>query len=156
MKIIAFFLLTCLSFSQNSETMMERDFQSYENRVALAEFLPQTKYGNCSRCGLEWFYVNSHCTTCSDVITDSIKTEYGRSYWGEWGFCPICTYCWEELTPKERLPFYKKSWDENTKEFRDILNDRKISKEIKELTRKEIRKQKDNWILVEKAVLDGK
>lgn len=52
--------------------------------------------GFCFRCGMPWVEslsgrMNYHSTRFS-------KSE---------GCFPLCQYCWERLTPTERLPFYR-------------------------------------------------
>jgi hypothetical protein len=48
-------------------------------------------YSACRRCHTTWFFVEGHNT----MITD------GR------GCFPLCERCWGELTPADRLPFYR-------------------------------------------------
>jgi hypothetical protein len=48
------------------------------------------------RCQTTWFFVDSHATEFST---------------GE-GCFPLCVLCWSELTPDERLPFYRKLYEE--------------------------------------------
>lgn len=51
-------------------------------------------YGQCGRCFLAWPDTKGH------------TTEYSES-----GGCfPLCEDCWTELTPKERLPYYRQLW----------------------------------------------
>jgi hypothetical protein len=72
-------------------------------------------YSSCGRCGITWNFVKHH------------STMYNRGS----GMFPLCEYCWSQLTPEERLPFY-----------RDLYykwHDERI-----------------NWNDIEKAVLSGK
>ncbi len=52
-------------------------------------------YGQCGRCRTTWSFVDGHVT------------DYSKS-----GGCfPLCKQCWAELTPAERLPFYRRLWE---------------------------------------------
>lgn len=56
-------------------------------------------WGHCARCGTNWHFVDGHSTMIH----------------GGGGMFPLCVHCWGELTPEQRLPFYKKvfeSWEE--------------------------------------------
>ena len=58
-------------------------------------------YGRCYRCNLPWNIVGGHCT------------RYFSTTWNHEGGCfPLCEKCWSELTPHERLPYYKKLYDD--------------------------------------------
>lgn len=52
-------------------------------------------YSTCLRCGMSWAIVHGHTTYC---------TVGG-------GCFPLCEDCWSELTPEDRLSFYRKLWD---------------------------------------------
>ena len=52
---------------------------------------PSFGYGRCGRCDRPWNIAEHHST----MITEN------------WGVFPLCEPCWEELTPKTRLPYYK-------------------------------------------------
>jgi hypothetical protein len=57
-------------------------------------------YGWCLRCKTPWLFVSWH------------DTQYGAD--GN-GCLPLCEKCWGELTPAQRLPFYRQlieSWHE--------------------------------------------
>jgi hypothetical protein len=48
-------------------------------------------YSECGRCRTAWAFVDGHLTQYSDGS----------------GCFPLCEGCWEDLTPEERLPFYR-------------------------------------------------
>lgn len=52
-------------------------------------------YSNCYRCKLTWNIVESHTTAYNEL----------------WACFPLCEGCWGELTPDERLPYYRKMYD---------------------------------------------
>jgi hypothetical protein len=49
-------------------------------------------YSYCKRCGMSWglSWVKPH------------STDYRKGY----GCFPLCEWCWERLTPGQRLPYY--------------------------------------------------
>lgn len=47
-------------------------------------------WGDCLRCHTPWKFVHYHTTS-----------------WGRTGCIALCEKCWSELTPQERLPFYR-------------------------------------------------
>ncbi len=49
-------------------------------------------FGACHRCGVTWNCVGNHHSTW---------------YTKQSGCFPLCQWCWEQLTPEERLPFYQ-------------------------------------------------
>jgi len=66
--------------------------------MRLGRLAPHLGYSRCYRCKTPWYLADRHDTTY--II--------GR------GLCPLCKKCWAELTPEQRLPFYRKllqSWD---------------------------------------------
>lgn len=52
-------------------------------------------YGWCERCQTCWDYVHGHITELGDGS----------------GCFPLCERCWSELTPQERLPYYRRLFD---------------------------------------------
>ena len=48
-------------------------------------------YSWCKRCGLPWSVVTGH------------STDYTESR----ACAPLCNFCWKELEPVDRLPFYE-------------------------------------------------
>lgn len=56
-------------------------------------------YGNCYRCQLTWATVKGHMT---QFVGDELT--------GGTSLFPLCEDCWQELTPQERLPFYRQLW----------------------------------------------
>jgi hypothetical protein len=79
----------------------------------------------CYRCGRPWCAAQGH---------DTQYTEGSACF-------PLCEECWLELTPKERLPFYRHLVD-------DWIQDAK-------LTRTSIEEYGIKWREIEYAVLDG-
>jgi len=53
-------------------------------------------YGWCFKCLTPWAFIEGHSTFYRD----------GR------GCLPLCTLCWGEMTPEERLPYYRQLWEE--------------------------------------------
>ncbi len=47
-------------------------------------------YSDCERCGRTWNIAREHSTDLGDGG----------------GMFALCEYCWNELTPQERLPYY--------------------------------------------------
>lgn len=93
-------------------------------RIGRVSQLLTPSYSWCLRCETTWAFVKWH------------DTMYGN---GGHGCIPLCQKCWAELTPLERLPFYRQlieSWHEKWPQFRDMTFDQE-------------------WALVEKAVLGG-
>ena len=54
------------------------------------------KHSGCGRCGVT-------CNCCQSHYTD--YTPYH-------GCSPLCEHCWSRLTPEERLPYYRKLYDD--------------------------------------------
>jgi len=52
-------------------------------------------YGHCLRCETPWCFVEYHHTQYTDSS----------------GCFPLCQKCWSELTPEQRLPFYRELVD---------------------------------------------
>ncbi|MHC4397863.1 MAG: hypothetical protein ACYS1A_19635 [Planctomycetota bacterium] len=78
------------------------------------------EYGYCERCGITWRFAEGHTTQYTDRE----------------GCFPLCEKCWSELTPRERLFYYKKWFDQW------------YGLNLSEAGRK--------WQVIKKAVLDGK
>lgn len=55
-------------------------------------------YGSCGRCHISWYYVDMH---------DTMYIEYDNSNEAE-GIGVLCEHCWQELTPEQRLEYYRK------------------------------------------------
>ena len=53
-------------------------------------------YSACGRCNRHWGICKRHST---DVVR------------GVWGCFPLCEDCWQELTPEERLPYYRAHYE---------------------------------------------
>lgn len=52
-------------------------------------------YGDCLRCHTAWAFVKGHSTSYTETS----------------GCFPLCEACWSELTPEERLPYYRLLWN---------------------------------------------
>lgn len=52
-------------------------------------------YSACGRCGMPWGATKNHVT----------KVTENR------GIFPLCEKCWKDLTPQERLPYYRKLYE---------------------------------------------
>ena len=48
-------------------------------------------YSYCEKCGTTWAFVNPHTTNYSECM----------------GCFALCSKCWKELSPKQRLPYYE-------------------------------------------------
>lgn len=52
-------------------------------------------YSACGRCGMPWNVTPHHST---DVNENK-------------GMFPLCETCWQDLTPKDRMPYYRKLYE---------------------------------------------
>jgi len=69
----------------------------YQWRIGrLSRKLGPPGYSWCGRCKTTWNYVHGHSTTYA----------LGRACF------PLCVKCWAELTPVDRLPYYRQLFDE--------------------------------------------
>lgn len=64
-------------------------------------------YSACGRCGMPWRVTMRHSTRVN---------EGG-------GMFPLCESCWKELTPQERIPYYKQLYDSWLKTYPLTLPD---------------------------------
>lgn len=55
-----------------------------------------SSYGFCFKCGTTWEYVQNHVTYIEDGS----------------GCFPMCEKCWRDTSPKDRLPYYRRLYDE--------------------------------------------
>lgn len=79
-------------------------------------------YSHCRRCQTNWRFVTPHDTD-----------------WGWKGCIALCEKCWRELTPEQRLPYYRSLiewWHERWPDLRELSFN-------------------EEWALVEEAVLNG-
>lgn len=86
--------------------------------------------GSCGRCHTTWTFVCEHDTPYSD---DS-------------GCFPLCEKCWAELTPEQRLPYYRRLWESWPDTHRKTAPD---GTEIPPLPT-------EIWWQIQRAVLAGK
>ena len=49
-------------------------------------------YSHCGKCRTNWMFVDGHSTTVPGTGG---------------GMFPLCEQCWGELTPEQRLPYYR-------------------------------------------------
>ncbi len=56
------------------------------------------RYSFCMRCKTTWFFVKEHSTNYKTGDNCAV------------GCFPLCEKCWSELTPEQRLPYYKELW----------------------------------------------
>lgn len=64
-------------------------------RIGKISQLLSPGYSACGKCHTTWRFVKDHTTPYSQM---------GAMF-------PLCEQCWHELTPDERLPFYRDLWD---------------------------------------------
>ena len=64
-------------------------------RIGPISRLLSPTYGACERCGTTWKYVKGHPTF----------------YTQTWGMSPLCEKCWMDLTPEERVPYYRQLYE---------------------------------------------
>lgn len=70
-------------------------------RIGRISHLLTPGYSWCLRCKTSWPFVKYHAT------------DYAKINGNGHGCFPLCTKCWAELTPMQRLPFYRaliESW----------------------------------------------
>ncbi len=58
--------------------------------------IPASAFSACGRCETSWKYTEGHTTYYSETS----------------GMFPLCESCWQQLTPSERLPYYKKLYND--------------------------------------------
>lgn len=75
-------------------------------RIGSISKILSPSYSSCEKCNTTWKFVESHHTDYDE--------KNGK------GCFSLCEKCWSELTPKERLEFYKISralfWRNNSEE----------------------------------------
>ncbi len=52
-------------------------------------------YSWCGRCGMPWRVTKNHMTGVNE----------------RGGMFPLCESCWKDMTPQERLPYYRKLYE---------------------------------------------
>jgi len=113
---------------------------SYASRRILSypDRLFQPSFGWCERCKMTWGSVAWHDTAYGEAKPLEVKQEGNSdikilSATMQGGMFALCENCWQELTPKQRLPYYRAVFDGWVK---DGCKDR-------------------DWKEIEKAVLAG-
>lgn len=86
-------------------------------------------YGACGRCGMPWNMTKNHVTSVTEIC----------------GIFPLCESCWKDMTPQDRLPYYKKLYESWLKTAPKTLPDGTPYKETNV-----------TWEEIETAVLAGK
>ena len=115
----------------------------FENRkrLALASQEKNPTMSFCQRCGLTWADVEPHDTYYHtenyNYPPSTQESDQPKISSCTYGIFPLCEYCWSELTPEERLPYYRRVW-ELWHKYDPIKND------------------EEQWRQIEKAVLEGK
>lgn len=64
--------------------------------------VPDSVFSRCGRCDRSWKWVEGHTT----------------EYESDIGCFPLCERCWKELTPQQRLPYYR-TWFDSTDSLKD-------------------------------------
>lgn len=82
----------------------------------------------CGRCDMPWNLTKNHVTGVTEVS----------------GIFPLCENCWNDLTPQDRLPYYRKLYESWLKTMPETLPDGSPSK------------LNVTWEEIEAAVLAGK
>lgn len=84
--------------------------KTLEERIILGhqERSSDPDWGSCFRCGRPWKNIHGH------------NTAYGSK---GFGCFPLCEDCWSELTPEERLPYYRALYDSWTPDCQDDWNE---------------------------------
>lgn len=90
--------------------------------------IPEAVLGACGRCKRSWKWVEGHSTPFNDHE----------------GCFPLCEGCWHELTPQQRLPYYRAMFDHNMQETRRYQGGKYVSEETAK------------WPQIQAAVLAGK
>lgn len=85
-------------------------------------------YSWCYRCGMPWRVTKHHETWVTEGS----------------GIFPLCESCWKELTPQDRLPYYRRLYDSWLKTMPETLPDGSPAK------------LNMTWEEIETAVLAGK
>lgn len=68
-------------------------------------------FSSCHRCDTCWHFVREHCTDYEIEPSGPVEGEQASFQVTGSGCFPLCQWCWEELTPDERMPYYKQLWD---------------------------------------------
>lgn len=76
-------------------------------------------YSECHRCCTTWRFVKPHSTDYEShdtyFVDDTGKFKIPAVM--KLGINPLCEKCWSELTPEQRLPYYRQAiWNINTGE----------------------------------------
>lgn len=133
MKLIAFTIWiavgVCVLFGP-------RDWRRLTNHIL------HPGYSCCGRCCRTWDVVNGHSTPHGDAVWEVTTPNAPDSYFSMEGVpndggthtvtvpngvssFPLCEECWQALTPKTRLPYYRqliderKKWDTATEKSED-------------------------------------
>lgn len=75
-------------------------------------------YGTCGKCDMPWKFAQSHSTSYGSPINvddDPNITINGENVivfaQVQYGMFVLCERCWVKLTPTERLPYYRETYD---------------------------------------------
>ena len=77
--------------------------------------------GACGKCQMPWRFTDHHSTSYGTPINiddDPNITVTGGIVFGQvqYGMFVLCERCWTKLTPAERLPYYRESYDRHKSE----------------------------------------
>ena len=70
-------------------------------------WLVSPMYSWCGRCGMPWSVTKHHETRVTEVS----------------GIFPLCEICWKDLTPQDRLPYYRNLYESWRKTMPETLPD---------------------------------
>lgn len=82
-------------------------------------------YGTCGKCDMPWKFVQHHATSYGSAI--NVDDDPNITITGDailfaqvqYGMFVLCERCWSKLTPAERLPHYRESYDKWPADHRD-------------------------------------
>lgn len=70
----------------------------------------------CGRCGRKWGVAKDHSTPYGKVEIERTIKFGGQTIKdiipAKTSCFPLCQQCWEDLTPEERLPYYRELYEE--------------------------------------------
>lgn len=117
----------------------KQSLATLDERKAVAEAYRKADlnldYSTCERCGRPWCLCQSHETEYWRASNAELKSDIAVA---AMGMFPLCEDCWKELSPQERLPFYRSLFDS----WRGNILEQNLPYH--------------KWELIEAAVLKGK
>ena len=73
--------------------------------------------GACNKCQMPWAYTDHHSTSYGSPINvdddPNVSVEGDMILFAQvsYGMFVLCERCWGKLTPTERLPYYRETYD---------------------------------------------